>query len=366
MQAPEKVVDPLTQQLGPILLALAASEKTANSHDTLQAALPHCLVVGKEERHSFQNRIIDLTASALSGLGDAARAQLAEAEGAAGNLRAQLAVTQSDFETEQRVADGKKEESDAKAIVVEEFGGQVEAAKQGVKAEIEKKDEFLASKATLSSDQEAFQKVLEDLWQPLKASSFVAQAWRKRDKCCTELVEKTKVLALEESLVEALKATLKMKVDQRSTFAAKALSCVEDAFNKHQALLADRVAGAAGEEAAREAAVAEAEAKLTAVQAQLAEHDKEYEGLQNVWAELESKAGVAKKSAADFGNELEDAVEEVNERKSEVDAALANSASFATLCEGPAPQPVATIEEVAEEQPACPMETEAEAVAVAA
>lgn len=368
VQAPEKTVDPIAQQLAPILLALAASEKTAASCDTLQAALPHCLAGAKEERHSFQTKMLDLTTSALSGLEVEARENLAEAEAAAEKFRTEAADAKVDFDSKQLVASAKKEECDAKALEVEKFGKDVDASKSEVKAEVEKKDAFLASKATLSSDQEDFQKALDDLWQPLKAASFTHQQWRKRDKCCAELVEKITALSLDESLVEALRATMKLKLEQRGAFAQRTLACVEEAFTKHQTLLADRVAGAAGEEAARDASIAEAEAKLVVVKAKLAEQDKEDIDLQNVWVELENMAGAAKTSVANLDAEVESALEEVATYKAAVDAAVAHSASFAVLCDPPAPELVAIVaeEEVILNAPACAMETEAEAMAVAA
>lgn len=365
-QAHEKIVDPLAQQLAPIFAALAASEKTAASCDTLQAALPHCLTGAKEECHSFQIKILDLTTTALKSLEEDARTALAEAEVAAEKLRTDSASTQADFESKQLAAKAAKEACEAKTLEIEKFGKDVDAAKDEVKAEIAKKDAFLATKATLSSDQEDFQKTLEELWQPLKACTFLSQQWRKRDKSCTELIEKITPLSLEESLVEALKATLKLKVEQRCAFAQRTLAVAEEAFTKHQALLADRIAGAAGEEAAREAAVAAAEAKLVVEQGKLAEQDNQDIELQNVWADLETKSGEAKSSVEALNADLQDSVEEVATCKATVEAALAHSASFAVLCEPPAPQPMVTEEEV-EVTPASILETEAaEAVAVAA
>jgi len=365
-QVTEKPVDPLAHQLAPILLALASSETTAASCDTLQAALPHCLTGPSEERHIFQTKMLDLTASALSGLQQAAHAALAEAEANADGMRARSATAQGDFESAQLVANNKQDESNAKAKDVESCGKDVEDAKNEVKAEMEKKDAFHASKATLIHDQDAFKKVLEELWQPLKVSSFLPQQWNKRNKCLNELVEKIKVLALEESLVEALKEAVKLKVAQRCTFAQKALSCVEDSFDKHLALLAERIAGAADEEAARDAAVAEEEAKLAVVQSKLAEKDTESMELQNSWAELETKAGEAKKAAASLEVDVQAALEEVTACKDALQAAATNVTAFAALCNPPAPQPVAVAVEEAEEPQASTMEIEAEAVAAAA
>jgi len=361
----EKVVDPLA----PILLALAECEKTAASADTLQAALPHCLAAAKEDRHGFQTKVIDHALSALSTLQDDARADLAEAEAAAENFRSKSAEAQADFDSKQLVANARKEEVESKAGEVKKYQDEMNAVTGEVKAEIEKKDAFLASKATLGEEQEAFQKVLDDLWQPLKAYSFTPQQWRKRDKVCSELIEKMAPLSLEESLLDALRATLKLKVEQRSAFAQRAVACIEEAFTKHQAFLADRVTGAAAEEETLGAAVNAAEEKLRVAKEKLEVQDKEDIDLQNTWVDLENTALAAKMSAESFDAEAKDALEEVATCKAAVDAAIAHSEAFAALCDPPAPQPAAVAEAEAEntaaaaEAEATPMVTEAVAVA---
>lgn len=363
----EKTVDPLA----PILLALAECEKTAASADTLQAALPHCLAAAKEERHGFQTKVIDHALSALSTLQDQARSDLAEAEAAAENFRAKSVEAQADFESKKLVANARKEECESKAGEVKKYQEEVSAITSEVKAEMEKKDAFLASKATLGEAQQAFQKVLDDSWQPLKACSFTPQQWRKRDKACNDLIEKMAPLSLEESLLDALRATLKLKVEQRSAFAQRAIACIEEAFTKHQALLADRVTGAAAEEEALGAAVAAAEEKLCVAKGKLEVQDKEDIDLQNTWVDLENTAQAAKMSAESFDAEAKDALEEVATCKAAVDAATAHSEAFAALCDPPAPQPPAVAgaeagNAEAAEAEATPMAVEVAAEAVAA
>lgn len=368
----EQVEDPLTLQLNPILAALSASATTAACCDTLRAALPHCLADVADDRHSFQSKMLDLTVSALSTLVEEARTELAEAEKKAETLRSDSTVAKTDFEAAQGIADAKKAESEAKGAEVETLSKDVDAAKQEVEAAAQKKEAFLASKAGLFEEQAAFQTVIDDMWQPLKEHSMPNQQWRKRDKLLNEMVEKIKPLALEGSLVDALLVGLKMKVEQRSSFAQKALMFTEEAFEKHKAALAERIAGAAGEEAANEQAVVAAEAKLAEVKGRHAAQDKEWDEFQNAWAELETKAGDAKTSSAALENDVESAVGEVEEGKTELNAALEVAASFTTLRERPAvletvaAEPVAT-EEVSEvPESAVAMQTEVELVAAAA
>jgi len=168
--------------------------------------------------------------------------------------------------------------------------------------------------------------------------------------------------------MDALKATLKLKVEQRTAFAQRAVACTEEAFTKHQAFLADRVTGAAAEEAALGAAVTASEEKLRVAKEKLTELDKEDIDLQNAWVDLDNTAFKAKKSAESLDAEAKDALEDVAVCKAAVDAAIVHSKSFAALCDPPAPQQAAVAEGEAEhtaaaEAEATPMETEAEAVA---
>lgn len=359
--------DPLALQIAPILAALSASKQSATCCDILEAALPHCLGEAPEERHGFQIKMLDLAASALKGLEDAARAELIEAETRAESLRNEALVTRSDFESAQKVADTKKEESDAQGLEVEKFDGNVKSAKLEVEGNAEKKEAFLASKAKLVDEQEAFQTVLNDIWEPLKACKFSPQAWRKRDKSLSDLIEKLRPLAFEASLIEAIQVALKIKVDQRSDFAQKALASAEDAFDKHKALLTERIAETSNEEAACDKAVTEAEAKLAEAQSQHANEDTKYNEFQNLWAELESKAKETKDSASNADTEVLGAQEEVATLKSRLESALEIFQAFVILRDPPTPPPQQpAAEEVPEAlMPSPAMEIEAEAVAAA-
>jgi len=361
----EHTDDPMTLQLAPIIAALGSSEETVNCCDILRAALPHCLAEATEQRHSFQAKMLDLTASALVGLDAAARTGLAEAQTLADKLRTDATVATSESEVSHTLATAKKEESDAKGVEVEALKGNVDAAKLEVQGEVQKKETFLASKAALIAEHEAFQKVMEEMWQPLRTCSFTGQQWRKRDKVCTDLFEKLAPLSLEESLVEALEVALKLKLEQRSDFALKAFASADEVFDKHTATLAERIAGTAAEEAACDKSVSDAEEKLQVVKGQHAEQDKEYDELQNAWAEAETKAEEAKTAAKGLDAEVEDAIADVETCKSELEAALAVSASFAALRNGPAPvvQQPAAVE--TEEEMASDMVVEPQAVAAA-
>lgn len=362
--------DALTLQLNPILAALEASELPGDCCEIFRAALPHCLAEASAERHSFQLKMLDLASDALKRLEEAGRSALKTAEEKASSLHADSAVAATDFEAAQRLATAKQEESNAKSAEVEKLRGEENAAKEELAEAVKNKETFLVEKVQFVADVEAFQKLLDDMWQPLKSGAFPGAQWRKRDKVLAELMEKLKPLGLDESLVEALLVALKLRLDQRTAFAQKAFDCAEGAFEKHKAALAERVAGTATEEETRDRMVTEAEAKVAEIHLKFTEQDKVYDELQNAWAELETTSNAAKSKAASIETEVQAAAADIAARQADLEAALQVAASFVVLKDPPAPvaqeQPVASTEVQEVPEPAISMEAEPEAVAVAA
>lgn len=371
-----EVEDPFALQLAPVLAALEASELPADCCEIFRAALPHCIADATTDRHGFQTKMLDLAVSALKRSEEGGRAALKQAETKAADLQAEGTVATADFEAAQLLATSKKSESEGKGAEVEKLKSEREAAKLEVANQIQAKDAFFESKAALIADEEAFRKVLSDLWQPLKTYVFQGGQWRKRDKCVAELMEKLVPLNLDASLVDALQAAMQLRKDQRGGFALKAFDCADEAFEKHKALLAERVAGTAVDEEVRAKAVIEAEAKSSEAQEKHSAQDKEYDELQNAWAELETNSNKAESSATTCQNDIQAALLEVEARKTELDAALAVAASFAEMMEPPPPMlesPTAAVLEDLVVDPSVPvveavahMEVEAEAVAVGA
>jgi len=197
--------------------------------------------------------------------------------------------------------------------------------------------DFFDSKTAFIADEEDFQKVLSDLWEPLKTYAFQGAQWRKRDKLVAELVEKLSPLNLDASLVDALQAAMGLRKEHRGGFALKAFDAAEEAFEKHQALLAERVAGTAAEEGLRANAVTEAEATASQAEEKHSAQDKEYDELQNAWAELETNSNKAGSSATMCQKMMQENLLEVESRKTELDAALAVAAAFAEMMDPPPP-----------------------------
>jgi len=332
-----------------------------------------------ETRHAFQEKILDQTAAALKELENDAHSAMQEAKATAEANAAEAAVARSEFESAQSLANAKKEESATQSQACQAVTQEVEVAKQELKAAQENKEGFLKNKEALIADQDGWKKALEEMWAPLLEGNFPGALYRRRNKLCDEFFKTiaSKSIPLDASLVEALTVALKLKVDQRSDFAQKAFSCAEEQFQKHANLLTERVDGTATEEAEHDKAIADSEAKLAEVQSRRTEQNNVDCDLQNVWAELETKAGEAKKAVETCDAEVEAAFDEVKSFESQLESVLATSASFTSLRERPvseAPEasPLKASIEASPESPAMAPEAllakemEVEPVAVAA
>lgn len=367
--------DPLLKQLDPILSALSSSELPEHCCDIFRVALPLCIGVASEERHSYQTKVLDLAASSMQSLEVSRRAAFTEAEARVETLKNEGLAARNNAEVARGVAAAKQEESDAKVPEVAERASEVSAAKLALDDDVVRKEALIASKAAITVEQDDFGKVLETIWEPLKVAAWAGHSWRKREKAVAELTEKLKPVGLDESLVDALAAALKLKPEQRQGFAQRAMDFAQEAFVKHAASLAEQIASKSAEVDSREKAVTGATAKLTEVQALHVEKEKEWEELQKCCAELETIANTAQTAAAAFHAEIQAAEAGALAEKSNLEAAVALSESFVLLRDSPplvVQQPDGAPEAPQSEHPTTVAETslamklEVEAVAVCA
>jgi len=325
--------DPVTTQLTPILDALAASKLPAPCCHLLRVALPHCFRGSVEERHAYQLKVLELAADLIKADEADKQASLVAAEEKAEAGTTAVETSKSALEAAKKLASDKVDELEKKAKEVTEATTEMEAATQAVELEMKNKDAFLVEKAAIVAEPEAFQSVLTELWEPLKSSSFGAQQYRKRDKAILQLVEKLAPLEIEESLLDAVAAALKLRQDKREGFAETAFKFLLEAFEKHQSLLAERVAGTSTKEQEYEKAVKEAETKRSEKQEKLAAREKEHEQLQNEWADLETKSKEAETTVGDTESDLKEAQVELEYAKGAVGSALQVTEAFLKMKE---------------------------------
>jgi chromosome segregation ATPase len=326
-----KLEDPIIAQLEPIVDALGSSKLPASCQELLRTALPHCMGGAVEERHAYQLQMLELATAALEADVADKRACLETTEQKVSQLQAELVASKADVEAAKSAASNKKEELQRKNEEVSEATTEVQSANEGVESEIKRKEIFLTEKAAIQAEQEAFQNVLTGLWDPLKSSSFAPQQYRKRDKVILELIEKLQPLEIEECLLDAVTAALKLKQHNRTEFAEKVFQFMERAYEKQQSLLAERVAGTSTQEQEHEKAIVDAESKHAETKAKLADREKEHQSLENEWVELESDAKNAIDIESDFVNNLEVARADNQMDKERLHSALGIAESFAQL-----------------------------------
>jgi hypothetical protein len=328
--APE---DPVVAQLTPIVDELAASGLPASCSNLLRVALPYCFRGDAEERHDYQRQLLDLTSSLLKGDEDEKRKSLQTAEDEVSRIQTDMETSKGNQEAATNLAKAKDDELQKKTVEVKQINEEVEAAKQAVDLEQKKKETFLVEKSAIIAAPEAFQNVLAELWEPLKSSAFPSREYRKRDKAIVQLVEKLKPLELEECLLDAVAAALKMRQDKRCEFAETVFQFIVGAFERYKSSLAERVDATSSQEQEWEKVVAEATSKCNEIQVKLTELDKEHEHLQNDWAELQTSADEAAKDVKEKEEDLKAAQLEVEDKRSDLNYALALLEVFAKMQE---------------------------------
>jgi len=328
--APE---DPVIAQLTPIFDALATSKLPAPSCQLLRAALPHCFKGAVDELHEYQRQVLELATASIKADEDDKHTSLKAAEEKEKVASTAVETSKADSEAAKKLVDEKLEQLDNKTKEVADATAEVEAATQAVDLAMKNKDAFLVEKAAIMAEPEAFQSVLTELWEPLKSSSFGAKEYRKRDKAIAQLVEKLAPLGIEESLLDGVAAALKQRQDKRDGFAETAFKFLLEAFEKHQSLLAERVAGSSTKEQEHEKAVVEVESKRSEAQEKLAAREKEHEQLQNDWAELETEAKKAQRAVLDTESDLKEAQVELDYAKVAVGSALEVTEAFLKMKE---------------------------------
>jgi len=266
------------------VLQMGSSASTA---EMLVAALPLAMKMndGAEQRHDFQERVLDAVAKEICAAVRSQKEALEALEQEAADLeeeKAQSAVLEADIAV--RLAE-KKEECDTAHEAMKSKEGPLDEAQVASEAAKRSAEAADGERVGLEKNRDDFAAGLVDLWQPLKASEFQGNRWRERDSKLAQLVKKFQCIGLEESLLAAIKTALKIKGDVRGEFALAAVTCAEEAYMKHIEVLRERVDAFGSEICSRATAVAEAEASAKAAQEALDNAVQANIDAQNVWGD---------------------------------------------------------------------------------
>lgn len=204
----------------------------------------------------------------------------------------------------------------------------------------------------MSSEQEGFAKLLADVFTPLKEGTFQGN-WSKKNKHMNELKKKVIELGCQESLGDALVATLKMTPEKREgSFAKVTIQFVEDAFTKHTAQVAQDIAGLDSEAESHKSAIAAADATLAEKKAALEALEKEWNEMQDVWVEKENALAKATKELKSIETRIPRVMKNIDKAQADLDKFLEVPALFAKLKEKSTAAEEEEVPEVPEAEPA--------------
>jgi len=261
--------DPLLLGCQPVVKVIRTCCVDAESAEMLCAALPFALrqPESAEQRHEFQERILDAVASQLSKALAEHKDAILVAEKEAADLEAEKA---NSIVISEGIASRLAEKVEARDKAEQAYKEQqsiLDDANVGLEAARKKVEDAEAERLSMQKTREEFEAGLTELWSPLKASELAGRQWRERDKLLAKLLEKLKYIGVEQSLQTGLLVALKTNVTQRGEFAQSTVSYAEEAYLKHMAALKERVDNFGEEVSARTAAVAEAGATVAAAKA---------------------------------------------------------------------------------------------------
>merc|ERR1740138_1827738 len=233
----------------------------------LQSALPLALRKGKEERHTFQESVLEAVAGVLGDEDARLRAGVGACEGRITSLETEKAAAASKLEEAKARAETKRQDEEAKTATKDAAEAAVAAAQIRAKEEAEAQQVLVEALQECTAEKERYEKLLEGTWAPLKACTHEGKQWRERNKAVTYLVQMLQKLSVPQSLTDSLLTVLKTKLDGRGPFANIALEHGEGAITGHIAALAAR----SGE---REKELAEAGERSAAAEEALKEAKK--------------------------------------------------------------------------------------------
>jgi len=239
----------------------------------------------------------------------------------------------------------------------------VNAAQQTLSTAQKEQEGFDGKKAALFAEQENFAKLLSEVFQPLKDGTHTWNG-NQRNKQIGVLKKKLLELGAQESLADAMAAALKDKPEKREgAFAKATMQFTEELFAKHTAKVAHDITGLDPEAAGLGAVTSAAEADLAQKKAALSVVATEWDGMQDVWLQLEKESAEAASSLSRVEAEIPQVTESIETAKAALDKFLEIPALFLKLKEHstavheePAEETVAE----AEEEAAAPAEGEGE------
>jgi chromosome segregation ATPase len=301
--------------------------------EMLQTAVPICLEVMPADRHKFQVEVLDKVGALLASVEAGKRGDISANEAELAEVTAEKETATADVNAKKATSDAEKSKCDEKGKVVDSVREVSNAAAKALKEAQGAQEAFDAKKAGLAAEQENFAKLLAEVFQPLKEGTLQGN-WQKRNKQITELKKKLSELGAQDSLGDALTATLKMTPEKREgTFAKATMQFAEEYFNKHTAKVAQDIAGLDAEAASLQATTASAEGTVAEKKAALDAVEKEWDEMQDVWVAADKEAALAAKGLSQIENRIPRVNKNIDKAKDSLEKFLELPALYSKLKE---------------------------------
>lgn len=362
----EIVAEEKPEECAPILELLGMAELPDSCREMLAAMAPHSLRTPEGERHAYQEQMIGVLTSVISGVEDerkatvaAAEAQIAEAQTERDGADSALAAATEKEAAEIAARDAKEQANkEAEAAAV--------AAKEALTAAQEKVASFESEQKAVAEEKVEYEKLVGEKLEQLKAGAFPGKEWRTRDKMIVEFTKALETLSPDEpSLRGAFAAAAKGKPGQRGRFAEKAIEFTEALLTKHIAALGETLAGGESEAASRAQAVTAAEEALKAAEGVRDQSQDEYIAAENTLLEATEAKNAAQNILDTFEPRMAGLTATLASAKERLEGVQALAAKFDELCKGVAEEEAPAAEEAPALAPAEAMVVEEAPVAVA-
>lgn len=291
---------PVHNECAPVFSLLAKADGLSEqSSAMLQAMVPHCLATREEDRHAYQQEMLQFLTEIIDGIEvkhlDAIasiKAEIRQARRSDETVLARPSTTEA--EVAARKADRETQDETEKAA-----SDAFTAAKAVVVAEQALLDGHAAEVSAVQAERDSFSQVVAELWVPLKAG-FPAKEWRARNKVLERFMLEFEKLNLGVALNSAVPVALKTKVDDRGSFAKSAINFADVELEKHAGALASKISSAGDEAARRLGAKKTAEASLASAAVAREETIDSLVAAENRLAEAEARHKEAREAATDL------------------------------------------------------------------
>eukprot|EP00933_Yihiella_yeosuensis_P073569 TRINITY_DN82283_c0_g1_i1.p1 TRINITY_DN82283_c0_g1~~TRINITY_DN82283_c0_g1_i1.p1 ORF type:complete len:387 (+),score=152.30 TRINITY_DN82283_c0_g1_i1:127-1287(+) len=302
------------QEIACSLTIAQKSGMPASVTTLLASVLPHCLPVFKDERHEFQNSLLEMIQKTLDSAQQALSAEVASAEEVVNGGDDERQRRETAVATSLQALLDSQEAHKAKQAAKPEKLEALKLASDSLKDSQAKQKSGDHDALVLESGKQALERAIADLLTPLKEGTGGKRQLQA-------LAKQLHASSLEDSLIEAVELPLNKKPDTRGNFDKVVLEQVDTQIAEKLAALTSKLAAEAPAREARAAEVKAAQDNYDACKAASDTAAEELKCAKEAEAAAKTALAAAKESSKNHTQELLDAA-------SHLDSARKNLENF--------------------------------------